>query len=134
VAERVRRTSGAIGYVELSHALATRLSHGAVRNRHGAYVEASVKSIMAAAADPSQPIPADFRYSLTDSPGADAFPIVGTCWAIVSVDLDPDKREDVIDFLTWATGEGQSHVATLHYGALPSNLVTKITEALHKAR
>jgi phosphate ABC transporter phosphate-binding protein len=134
VTNLVSRTSGAIGYVELSHALTTSLPHGAVRNRHGVYVEASVKSITAAAADSSQPIPADFRYSLTDSPGADAFPIVGTCWAILSVDLDPDKREDVIDFLTWATGEGQSHVATLHYGALPSNLVTKITEALQKAR
>ncbi len=134
VADLVSRTSGGIGYVELSHALATKLPHGAVRNRHGVYVEASVKSITAAAADSSQPIPADFRYSLTDSPGADAFPIVGTCWAIVSADLDPDKREDVIDFLTWATGEGQIHVASLHYGALPSNLVAKITEALQKAR
>jgi phosphate transport system substrate-binding protein len=134
VANLVSRTNGAIGYVELSYALANSLSHGAVRNRHGVYVEASVKSITAAAADASQPIPADFRYSLTDSPGADAFPIVGTCWAIVSVDLDPDKREDVFDFLTWATGEGQSHVAALHYGALPSHLVTKITESLQKAR
>jgi phosphate ABC transporter phosphate-binding protein len=134
VADRVSRTSGGIGYVEWSYALATSLSHGAVRNRHGVYVEASATSITAAAADPPQPIPADFRHSLTDSPGADAFPIVGTFWAIVSVDLDPEKREDVIDFLTWATGEGQSHVATLHYGALPSNLVTKITEALQEAR
>lgn len=134
VANLVSRTNGAIGYVELSYALSNSLSHGAVRNRHGVYVEGSVKSITAAAADASQPIPADFRYSLTDSPGADAFPIVGTCWAIFSVDLDPDKREDVIDFLTWATGEGQSHVAALHYGALPSNLVTKITEVLQKAR
>lgn len=134
VANLVSRTNGAIGYVELSYALANSLSHGAVRNRHGVYVEASVKSITAAAADASQPIPADFRYSLTDSPGADAFPIVGTCWAIFGVDLDPDKREDVIDFLTWATGEGQNHVAALHYGALPSHLVTKITEALQKAR
>ncbi len=134
VANLVSRTSGGIGYVELSYALANSLSHGAVRNRHGVYVEASVKSITAAAADSSQPIPADFRYSLTDSPGVGAFPIVGTCWAIFGVDLDPDKREDVIDFLTWATGEGQSHVATLHYGALPPNLVTKITEALQKTR
>jgi phosphate ABC transporter phosphate-binding protein len=134
VADLVSRTNGGIGYVDLSYALATSLSHSAVCNRHGVYVEASATSITAAAAAPPQPIPADFRYSLTDSPGADAFPIVGTCWAIFSVDLDPDKREDVIDFLTWATGEGQSHVATLHYGALPSHLVAKIAEALLKAR
>ena len=134
VADVVSRTTGAIGYVELSYAIANNLAHGAVRNRQGTYVTASVESITAAAAGSIQAIPADFRYSVTDSPGPNAFPIVGTCWGLFHVDLVSQKREEVLNFMTWAIGDGQRYLAAMHYGALPPELVPRILESIQKAR
>jgi phosphate ABC transporter phosphate-binding protein len=130
VADLVSRTEGAIGYVELSYALANGLAYGAVRNREGMYVKASVESITSAAAESLQTIPADFRYSLTDAPGQNAYPIVGTTWALFSLDLAAEKRKEAIAFMRWATADGQQHLASLHYGRLPPDLVTKIRQSL----
>ena len=130
VADVVSRTTGSIGYVELSYAIANNLPVGPVRNRAGTYVLASVESISAAAAGSSQSIPTDLRYSLTDAAGTNSYPIVGTCWAMVCVDLPEVKRREVVEFLLWATGEGQEHVAQLHYGRLPPELVEKVHAAL----
>jgi phosphate transport system substrate-binding protein len=134
VADLVSRTIGAIGYVELSFALANGLPHGAVRNQYGDYISASVISITAAAAGSVQSLPADFRYSLTDAAGSDAYPIVGTCWALFSSELAHEKRREVVAFLAWATTEGQEHLATLHYGPLPPQLVEMVQKSLDKAR
>ena len=134
VADAVSRTTGAIGYVELSYALANGLPAGIVKNRDGQYVKASAESITSAAAGLLQTIPNDLRYSLTDASGAEAYPIVGTTWALLHLDQPQEKRQELIDFLLWATGEGQKHVADLHYGRLPPELTPKIHAALKKVR
>ena len=134
VADAVSRKSGAIGYVELSYALTNDLPVGIVKNRDGSYVKATVETITSAAASSLQTIPDDLRYSLTDAPGAESYPIVGTTWALLHLDQPRDKRQELVDFLTWATGEGQNHVANRHYGRLPAELIPKIHAALRKIR
>src|SRR5207302_3988148 len=75
VAGVVKETPGAIGYVELIYALQNNIPYGAVKNKAGTYLKASLESVTAAAAASAAGMPADFRVSITDADGKDAYPI-----------------------------------------------------------
>ncbi len=130
VADKVSRTPGAIGYVELSFALANGLPVGLIKNQAGVFVKPSVEGITAAAAASLRSIPDDLRYSLTDAPGQASYPIVGTAWALLYLDQPPGKGLELVKFLRWATGEGQQSAGQLRYGRLPPDLVVRIHDAL----
>jgi eukaryotic-like serine/threonine-protein kinase len=132
VADMVSRTPGSIGYVEYSYALSNNLPIGSVKNRQGSYVMASSETITQSAAGMLQEIPEDLRFSLTDSAGTHAYPIVGTSWAVLHEDQKDDKVQELVDFLTWVTHDGQDHVSALHYGKLPASLVEKIQDSIQK--
>jgi phosphate ABC transporter phosphate-binding protein len=127
VATVVSRTVGAIGFVELSFALANNLAVGEVKNRDGRYVRASPESVAAAAAAALTTIPADLRYSLTDAPGANSYPIAGTTWAVAYLNHPTAATGPALaEFLWWATHEGQTQAADLHYVPLPPELVALV--------
>jgi phosphate ABC transporter phosphate-binding protein len=109
VADQVSRMVGSLGYVELSYALENNLSFGQVKNRAGKFIPPSLESVTAAA-DALTDIPADLRLPLIDAAGADTYPIVGMTYALVHVNQtsNPAGRE-LIDFLRWATHEGQAY-------------------------
>ncbi len=130
VADKVSRTPGAIGYVELSFALANGLPVGMIKNQAGVFVSPSVEGITAAAAASLRLIPDDLRYSLTDAPGQASYPIVGTAWALIYLDQPPGKGSELVKFFRWATGEGQQFVGQLRYGRLPPDLVGRVHDAL----
>jgi phosphate transport system substrate-binding protein len=125
VAGQVKRTRGGIGYVELIYATQNDIKYGPVRNRDGAFVTASLESVTAAADNALATIPDDLRYSITDAPGENSFPISGTVWAVLYVNEPVDKGQAVIDFLKWVLHEGQEFTAELHYARLPKGLVEK---------
>ncbi|WP_010584199.1 phosphate ABC transporter substrate-binding protein PstS [Schlesneria paludicola] len=131
VADAVSRTAGAIGYVELSYALANDLSVGQVKNKSGVFIGPSVDGISAAAASMAE-FPADLRFSLVDAPGTEAYPIVGTCWAIMRINQPSERGEDIVHFLRWITAEGQNELAHLQYGRLPKELAEKGSALLEK--
>ncbi len=132
VADMVSRTVGAIGYVEFSYALANGLSIGQVKNQSGAFIEPSVDGITAAAASSLRGIPADLRYSLTDAPGTASYPIIGTCWAILRLEQTGDRGAALVQFLRWATTDGQPYLTSLQYGRLPAELSAQIATTLDK--
>src|SRR3984893_2089414 len=74
VAGMIRQLPGSIGYVELIYAVQNNIPYGAVKNAAGNFVKASLESVTAAAAS-SPKMPADFRVSITNAPGKDAYPI-----------------------------------------------------------
>src|SRR5499433_3415861 len=74
VAGLVKNAPGALGYVELAYAITNKLPAGAVKNQAGKFVEATIESTTAAAAGAAQNMPADFRVSLTNPPGEQAYP------------------------------------------------------------
>ncbi len=127
VAGFIKQTRGAIGYVELIYAH-NKIPYGAVINRKGKAVKGSMKSVTAAAA--AAEIPDDLRYSITNAPGEDAYPIAGTVWAIVYTRQPARKVKPLRDFLTWITHDGQQYTDQLHYAALPDKLVKKIDAKL----
>jgi phosphate ABC transporter phosphate-binding protein len=131
VANHVETTPFSIGYLPLTHALKhDKLKVGLVKNREGIPMKATPESIQAAASGMLSNIPDDLRYSITDAPGKDSYPISGTTWAIVFVKQPPDKGREVVDFLRWATHEGQDEAEKLHYPRLPKELVSRVEKKL----
>jgi phosphate ABC transporter phosphate-binding protein len=130
VAGQVRRSGGSIGYVELEYALQNQMSVGLVRNKEGTFVTPSLASVIAAGEAGLKNIPDDLRYSLTDGPGKDSYSISGTTWVVVYDTLPAGKGQQVIDFLRWATHDGQKYCEGLHYVKLPPGLVERVDKKL----
>jgi phosphate transport system substrate-binding protein len=132
VAGYVKNNEGAIGYVELIYALTNNITFGKVINAAGKPIKADMKSVTAAAAGAK--IPDDLRYSITNAPGEEAYPIAGTVWALVYAEQPSDKAKPLTDFLTWITHDGQKQCEKLHYASLPPVLVKKIEGKLAKIK
>jgi phosphate transport system substrate-binding protein len=130
VAGHVRRSPGAIGYVELIYALQNKMGYGKVQNREGEFVLATLEAVSAAADASLKTIRDDLRYSITDAPGKASYPISGTTWAVVYDKLPARKGQMVVDFLRWVTHEGQEYCEPLHYARLPKELVKRLDKKL----
>ena len=133
VAGLIQQTPNAIGYVELIYALQNKLSYADVRNKAGEFVRPSVESVTAAAAAASANMPPDFRVSITDPPGKDAYPIASFTWLLVPTRFtDATKGAAIKKFLGWMLNEGQSLASPLHYAPLPASVVSLEQAALGK--
>jgi phosphate transport system substrate-binding protein len=134
VAGEVGRLDGAIGYVELTFAqhMRDRVALGAVQNRAGQFVVATPESVTAAAASIAN-LPDDLCFSLVDMPGADAYPISGTDWAVFYRHQPAGRGRIIADFLRWATAndKGQRYAAPLGYAPLPERLIEKVHDKLN---
>jgi phosphate transport system substrate-binding protein len=134
VAGMIRQLQGSIGYVELIYALQNKIPYGSVRNASGNFVRASLESVTAAAASAPK-MPADFRVSITNAPGKDAYPISSFTWLLIPVQSkNPANGKILSDFLTWMLTEGQQMTSALSYAPLPENVVTKEKEAIKQIK
>jgi phosphate transport system substrate-binding protein len=134
VAGFVNRTVGAIGYNELTYALINKLQYGRVQNRAGEYVDPRLESVTAAAAASLKSIPADLRFTLTNAPGKDSYPITGCSWALIYLEQPPEKKKALVDLLRWQTNAGQKYCAELGFAPLPKEIVELINEKLDSVR
>jgi phosphate transport system substrate-binding protein len=126
VAGMVKQTPGSVGYVELVYAAKNNMTMAMVRNKAGNYVKASVTSVTAAASATANQIPADFRVSITDPPGADAYPISSFTYLLIPSKIDnPAKKKALVDFLGWMLTTGQKDAPGLDYAPLPDKIVAK---------
>ncbi len=131
VAGQVKNTPGALGYVELAYAVTNKLPVAAIRNQAGKFVEPSIQSTTAAAAGAARNMPADFRVSLTNPPGDDAYPIASFTWLLVYRDQpDEAKGRALVKFLWWAIHDGQKYASDLLYAPLPAPVVKQIEARL----
>ncbi|HEY2093955.1 MAG TPA: phosphate ABC transporter substrate-binding protein PstS [Thermoanaerobaculia bacterium] len=120
----VKQTPGAIGYVELIYALQTKIPYGTVQNKAGTFVTASLDSVTAAAAGVN--VPDDFRVSITDPDGKDAYPIASFTWMLLYKQPQDAGRAKVMrDFMKWALTDGQQYAKALGYAPLPKPVVDK---------
>jgi len=125
VAGLVRQMPGAIGYVELIYALQNHITFGAVKNPAGNWVKASIESVTDAAASVKQ-MPADYRVSITNAPGANAYPISSFTYLLIPVKgTNPQNRAVMKDLLSWILKSGEGQVSALSYAPLPESLVDK---------
>lgn len=128
VTQQVKQTEGAIGYVELIYAISNDLPYASVRNAAGNYIDATLQSASAAAAGIDLKPDTDFRVSMTNAAGAQAYPISSFTWLLIRKEgQDPAKAQTIWNFVDWMTGpEAQRMAADLHYAPLPVPVIELI--------
>ena len=133
VAATVRQTPGAIGYVELGYAIINKMAVGQVQNRSGNFITPSLASVTAAAAGAMSDMGpgTDFRVSITDPAGADAYPVASFTWLLVRKTYpDASKARELLKFVWWALTDGQAKAAPLGYAPLPKEMLPWIEARL----
>ena len=131
VASTVLRTPGAIGYVELVYAVQNRMPFGLVRNRAGTFVEATLASTTAAAGGERWPADTDFRVSITDADERDAYPVASFTWILIPREMtNAANARALLEFLWWATHDGQQFATALGYAPLPQPVVRLVEQRL----
>ena len=124
VTQQVKQVEGTIGYVELIYALSNSLPVAHLKNSAGTFVEPNLESTSAAAAGLNLPADSDFRVSITNSPGANAYPAASLTWLLVNPENpDAGKARVIREFLTWMiSDEAQALASALKYAPLPQDI------------
>ncbi len=131
VTGQVKQTPFSIAYVELIYAAQNKLPYAAIQNSSGEFVKPSPESITAAAASAADRIPDDLRISITNVPGKNAYPISSFTYILVyKQQQDPAKGKALVDFLWWATHEGEPMAKDLLYAPLPQEVVLKVEQKI----
>ncbi|HEU5260076.1 MAG TPA: phosphate ABC transporter substrate-binding protein PstS [Gemmatimonadales bacterium] len=133
VAATVRQTPGAIGYVEIGYALINKMSFGQVRNKAGNFITPALESVTAAAEGAMADMgpSTDFRVSITDPRGAQAYPVASFTWLLVRKQYpDAPKARELAKFIWWSLTEGQAQAPKLGYAPLPKAMVPWIEARL----
>jgi phosphate ABC transporter phosphate-binding protein/phosphate ABC transporter permease protein PstC len=134
VASTVKSTPYAIGYVELSYALATKMTYAYLENQEGNFIEPSIDSVRAAVASSAKLLPRGDesweQVSTTDAPGKDSYPISSFSYLLLNKELSTnpridslDKAQALVDFVYWVITDGQQFADDLGYVALPDDVV-----------
>ena len=131
VAGLVRQIPGAIGYIELIYAMQNHINYGSVKNLSGNYEKATIQGVTEAAASVKN-MPADYRISITNAPGADAYPISSFTYLLIPAQpINPGNEKTLKDMLSWIVNSGEGEVSTLSYAPLPSNVAGKVLKTIY---
>jgi phosphate transport system substrate-binding protein len=121
VAGQVKQQPGGIGYAELAYADQNKISFADMKNSSGNFISPAPDSVSAALA--TAKIPDDFRFSMVNAPGANAYPISGASWVLVyEKSKNAANGAKLVAFLKWAVTEGQKISPTLDYAPLPDEV------------
>jgi phosphate transport system substrate-binding protein len=130
----VKNTPGAIGYVELVYADTNKMPTALIKNAAGNFVKASPAAVTVAAESALKDMPADFRVSITNAGGKNAYPISSFTYILVYQKMDSQKANAMKGFLSWAMEQGQKMAEPLSYAPLPKKMVPKIKNAIQEIR
>lgn len=134
VAGMVKQTPNSIGYGELIYAKQNNLSYAAVKNKAGKFVKADIESVSAAAAAAAKNMPKDYRVSIVNADGENAYPISTFTWLLVYASNPGEKGQVIKDLLTWAMEEGQQLAPQLGYAPLPDNIKQMVKQTIGTIR
>ena len=133
VAGQIKQTPGALGYVELIYAVQNKMPYADVKNSAGNFVKPSLESVTAALA--TADIPDDFRFSMTNAPGKDAYPIAGATWLLVyQQQKDATKGKKLVEFLKWALTDGEKMAQDLQYAPLPESVQQRVLKRIDEIK
>ncbi len=133
VSGQVKQVPGTIGYIELAYAKQNKLPYADVKNSSGNYITPTIDSVTEALA--TADIPDDFRFSMVNPPGAQAYPISGTTWLLVYAEQkDHAKGEKLVQFLKWAYSDGEKLAPGLDYAPLPDALIKRALEKVQSIK
>jgi phosphate transport system substrate-binding protein len=133
VSGQVKQTPGGVGYVELIYAVQNKMPYADVKNSAGEFVTPTLESITAALA--TAEIPDDFRFSMTNAPGKEAYPIAGATWLLVyQQQKDPAKGKKLVEFLKWAAKDGEKMAKDLNYAPLPESVQQRVLKRIDEIK
>ena len=133
VSGQVKQTPGALGYVELIYAVQNKMPYADVKNAAGQFVKPTLESVTAALGTAN--IPDDFRFSMTNAPGSDAYPIAGATWLLVyEQPKDPAKGKKLVEFLKWALTKGEGMAKDLNYAPLPDEVQQRVLKRIDEIK
>jgi phosphate transport system substrate-binding protein len=133
VSGQIKQTPGTFGYVELIYAAQNKMPVAEIKNAAGSYIAPTTASVTAALA--AAQIPDDFRFSMTNSPGVDAYPIAGVTWLLVyQTQTNAEKGEKLVEFLKWALTTGEEMAAPLDYAPLPQELRDRVLKRISEIK
>jgi phosphate transport system substrate-binding protein len=125
VAGQVKQLPGTIGYVELAYAHQNKLPFADLKNASGKFITPSLDSVTEALA--TAQIPEDFRFSMVNPPGPNAYPIAGATWLLVYEEQkDAVKGKKLVEFLNWSMTKGEALAGSLDYAPLPASLQERV--------
>lgn len=131
----VKQMDGSIGYVEMAYAVKNNLPYATIKNKEGYFVKPTLESVTKAALYETKNMPADYRVSITNPAGKDAYPISGFTWLLVYERYNnKEKGKALINFLKWALTEGQKYAPELYYAPLPPELAKMCLKTVNKIR
>ncbi len=137
----VKGNAYAICYVEVEFAKKNDLPTAKLKNKAGEWVGPEAAAVTAAAEEAmktksdKEPYSLhDLTYSLTDAAGAKSYPISGLTYAVLFAKQPKDQGPAMVEFLKWATTEGQAFTTELSYAPLPDELRGKIKEKLAQVK
>jgi phosphate transport system substrate-binding protein len=121
VAQIVKTTSGAIGYVDYADAKASGLSMASIKNSSGSYIAPSPSA--ASAAGDGITVASNLTFHAVDSPNPQAYPITYQSWVLVYA-TQPSANDAAMlkAYIGYLIGSGQSLLTNLGYAPLPSSL------------
>jgi phosphate transport system substrate-binding protein len=133
VAGQIKQTPGALGYVELIYAKQNKMPYADVKNSSGEFVTPTTESVTAALA--TADIPDDFRFSMTNAPGKEAYPIAGATWLLVyQQQKDATKGKKLVEFLKWSMMKGEGMAKTLDYAPLPETVQQRVLKRIDEIK
>jgi len=133
VAGQVKQVPGSIGYVELAYVRQNKLPAALIRNSAGTFVAPSIESVTEAAARVASKLPptTDFRVSIVNAPGKNAYPISSFTYLLVyETQRNAAKGKKLVDFIKWAIHDGEAAAPALDYASLPKNVVAMLDKRL----
>jgi phosphate transport system substrate-binding protein len=131
VSGMVRQSPGAFGYVELVYATQNKIQFGAVRNADGKFLKASPEGVTAAAAAAAAAMPADYRVSIVNAPGANSYPISSFTWLLIPKKFaDPAKSAAMKTFLDWMIDTGEGEAVSMGYAPLPVQVQALVKQTI----
>jgi len=131
VAQVIKSTAGAVGYVDLSDAKASGLVYAAIKNQAGKFVAPTAES--ASAAGDGIEVKDNLLFSALNAKGAAAYPITCQSWVIVyAKQADKAKGAALKAYLKYLLGDGQKFLKDLDFAPLPKGLAAKAIKQLDK--
>ncbi|HEX3904363.1 MAG TPA: phosphate ABC transporter substrate-binding protein PstS [Polyangia bacterium] len=131
VAQIVKSTQGAIGYVDLSDAKASAVKYATIKNKAGKYVEATPAG--ASAAGDGIEVKDNLLFSALDAKGDKAYPITAQTWVIVyAKQSDKAKGDALKSYLMFLVKDGQGLLTDIDYAPLPKGLQDKAIKQVDK--
>ncbi len=131
VAQIVKSTAGAIGYVDYSDAKASGLSTAEVQNKDGDYVSPTIASATAAASHAT--VASDLTFAAVWQPGATSYPITYQSWDLVFEKQSSANTAKLLkSYLGYLLGPAQQTLPSLSYAPLPANIDAQAKAQLSK--